>query len=472
MTNENDRATVFRTRQVLGTMKRLLALAAALLLSLPAFAATVKVAEIRGAISPASAAYFLRALDEAQKAKADLLVLKLDTPGGLDSAMREMIRGILASPVPVATFVSPSGARAASAGTYILYASHVAAMAPGTNLGAATPVAIGIGGDAGKPAGNKDKAEKEKGGDSAPLGSAMEKKAVHDAAAYIRSLAQLRERNAEWAERAVRQAESLSADEAVKLKVADFVAADLPDLLRQADGRRVKLAAGEATLALAGAVVTDVAPNWKETLLAAIADPNIALILMMIGVYGLLFEFYSPGFGVAGIIGAISLLLALYALAMLPINATGALLLLLGIALMATEAFVPSFGAFGIGGIVAFVAGSLMLIDGDLPGLEISLAFVVPLAATSALTLFGIGAFALRAQRRPAVSGVEAMAGGTAEALEDFEREGWVRAFGERWHARSDTPLVRGAQARIVKVEGLTLVVIPEGNVDNKGEQT
>ncbi|PKO71477.1 MAG: serine protease [Betaproteobacteria bacterium HGW-Betaproteobacteria-14] len=450
-------------------MKRLLALAAALLLSLPAFSATVKVAEIHGAISPASAAYFLRALDEAQKAKADLLVLKLDTPGGLDSAMREMIRGILASPVPVATFVSPSGARAASAGTYLLYASHVAAMAPGTNLGAATPVAIGIGGDAAKPA-EKKAAEKDKV--NAPSGSAMEKKAVHDASAYIRSLAQLRGRNAEWAERAVRQAESLSAEEAAKLKVVDFIADDLPDLLRQADGRRVKLAAGEATLALAGAVVADVAPNWKETLLAAIADPNIALILMMLGVYGLLFEFYSPGFGVAGIIGAISLLLALYALAMLPINATGALLLLLGIALMATEAFVPSFGAFGIGGIVAFVAGSLMLIDGDLPGLEISLAFVVPLAATSALALFGIGAFALRAQRRPAVSGVEAMAGCTAEALEDFEREGWVLAFGERWHARSDTPLARGARARIVKVEGLTLVVKPEGNVDNKGEQS
>lgn len=456
-------------------MKRLLVLAAALLsllVSVPAFAATVKVAEIHGAISPASAAYFLRALDEAQKAKADLLVLKLDTPGGLDSAMREMIQGILASPVPVATFVSPSGARAASAGTYILYASHVAAMAPGTNLGAATPVAIGIGGDAGKPSGNKDKAEKEKGGDSAPQGSAMEKKAVHDAAAYIRSLAQLRGRNVEWAERAVREAHSLSAEEAAKQKVVDFVAADLPDLLRQADGRRVKVAAGEATLSLAGAAVANVAPNWKEKLLAAIADPNIALILMMLGVYGLLFEFYSPGFGVSGIIGAICLLLALYALAMLPINATGALLLLLGIALMATEAFVPSFGAFGIGGIVAFVAGSLMLIDGDLPGLEISLAFVVPLAATSALALFGIGAFALRARRRPAVSGAEAMIGDTVEALEDFEREGWVRASGERWHARSDAPLARGARARIVKVEGLTLAVKPEGNVDNKGEQS
>jgi membrane-bound serine protease (ClpP class) len=443
-------------------MRRLLVLAAALLLWLPAVAATVKVAEIQGAISPASAAYFLRALDEAQNSRADLLVLKLDTPGGLDSAMREMIQGILASPVPVATFVSPSGARAASAGTYILYASHVAAMAPGTNLGAATPVAIGIGGDAGKPA------EKKAGEDenSAPSGSAMEKKAVHDAAAYIRSLAQLRGRNAEWAERAVRQAESLSAEEAVKMKVADFVAADLPDLLRQANGRSVKLAAGVATLALEGATAAVTVPNWKERLLMAVANPNIALILMMLGVYGLLFEFYTPGFGVAGIIGAISLLLALYALAMLPINATGALLLLLGIVLMATEAFMPSFGAFGIGGIVAFTAGALMLIDGDQPGLEISLAFVVPLAATSALVLFGIGAFALRARRQPAVTGVESMTGGTVEALEDFEHEGWVLALGERWKARSETPLARGAQARIVEVQGLTLIIKPE----SKGE--
>ena len=448
-------------------MKRLLLLVVALLLSAPAFAATVRVAEIHGAISPPSAAYFLRALDEAQRAKADLLVLKLDTPGGLDSAMREMIQGILASPVPVATWVAPAGARAASAGTYLLYSSHVAAMAPGTNLGAATPVAIGIGGDAGKPGASKPEEGKD-GKGRAPSGGAMEKKAVHDAAAYIRSLAQLRGRNAEWAERAVREAESLSAEEALKLKVIDFVAADLPDLLRQAEGRKVKLAAGYATLSLSAAAVAAVERNWKERLLAAIADPNIALILMMLGVYGLLFEFYTPGFGVAGIIGAICLLLALYALAMLPINATGALLVLLGIALMATEAFMPSFGAFGIGGIVAFVAGALMLIDADVPGLTISLAFIVPLAAVSALVLGGAGALALRARRRPAVAGVEAMTGTSVEALEDFEQEGWVLAFGERWKARSAAPLKRGARARIVAVEGLTLVVQPE----DKGERS
>lgn len=447
-------------------MKRFLCFVALLLLlPLAAFARTVVVTGIDGAISPASAAYFLRALDEAKQARAELLVLRLNTPGGLDSAMREIIQGILSSPVPVATFVSPSGARAASAGTYLLYASHIAVMAPGTNLGAATPVAIGIGGDIGKP----PPTEKPTGGNerASPI-SAMEKKAAHDAAAYLRSLAQLRGRNAEWAEKAVREAESLSAEEALKLNVVDFVAADLPDLLRQADGRNVNLAQGEYKLMLTDAAIVTIEPNWKERLLTAAADPNIALILLLLGIYGLLFEFYTPGFGVAGVIGAISLLLALYALAMLPINAVGALLLLVGIALMAAEAFAPSFGILGFGGIAAFIVGSLMLIDGDIPGMEISLAFIVPLAATSALVLAGIGAFALRARQRPAVVGTEAMPGSTAVALEDFEHEGWVQAFGERWHARSEAALARGTRARIVAVDGLTLVVKPE----QKGEKS
>lgn len=453
-------------------MKRLLFLAIAMLASLSSLSATVKVAEIHGAISPASAAYFLRALDVAQRARADLLVLKLDTPGGLDTSMREMIQGILASSVPVAVWVAPSGARAASAGTYLLYASHVAAMAPGTNLGAATPVAIGIGGA--KP--GEEKPEKEKSGEKsegkndAPSGTAMERKTIHDASAYIRSLAQLRGRNVEWAERAVRQAESLSAEEALKLNVVDHVVADLPALLRAAEGRKVTVASGEITLAFTAATVEAVERNWKERLLAAIADPNIALILMMLGVYGLLFEFYTPGFGVSGIIGSICLLLALYALAMLPVNAVGALLLLLGMALMVTEAFLPSFGAFGIGGIVAFVTGALMLIDGDVPGLQISLAFVVPLAAVSALVIGGAGALALRSRRRPVVAGVEAMVGATAVALEAFDREGWVRASGERWRARSASPMASGDAARIVAVDGLLLVVEPQDKAE-KGER-
>lgn len=429
---------------------RLLCGAALLLLPLAALARTVMVAEIDGAVSPATSGYFLRALNEARQSQAELLVLKLNTPGGLDSSMREMIQGILASPVPVATWVAPSGARAASAGTYLIYASHIAAMAPGTNLGAATPVAIGIGG---QPPDEKA---------PAPGGGAMEKKVMQDAAAYLRSLAQMRGRNAEWADKAVREAASLSAEDALKLKVVDFVAADIPDLLRQANGRSVALAQGVHRLELDGSTVAVVEHNWKERLLTAIADPNIALILMMLGIYGLLFEFYTPGFGVAGVIGIISLLLALYALAMLPINAVGALLLIAGIAMMAAEAFFPSFGVLGIGGVTAFVVGALMLVDADVPGLEVSLAFVLPLAIGSALALAGIGTFALRAWRRPVVSGAEAMVGGTAVALEDFEREGWVLASGERWQARSATPMKRGMHARIGAVDGLVLVVQPE----------
>jgi len=451
-------------------MKRLfflVSIVVALLLSLPVTAATVKVAEIQGAISPASAAYFLRALDETQRARADLLVLQLDTPGGLDSSMREMIQGILSSPVPVAIWVAPSGARAASAGTYLLYSAHLAVMAPGTDLGAATPVAIGLGGV--KPGEEETEKGSNGGKKGASSGSAMERKQVHDASAYIRSLAQLRGRNAEWAERAVREAESLSAEEALKQNVIDFIAADLPMLLRTANGRKVTVATAEVKLALEAAAVETIPPNWKERLLAAIANPNIALVLMMLGVYGLLFEFYTPGFGVSGIIGSISLLLAAYALAMLPVNAVGVLLLLLGIGLMATEAFLPSFGAFGFGGIAAFVAGALMLIDGEVPGMQISLAFIVPLAVVSALVLGGAVAFALRARRHRVVSGVEGMLGATAVALESFKQEGWVRASGERWRARSSAPLRNGEIARIVAVEGLLLVIEPEGKAE-KGD--
>ncbi|WP_212785994.1 NfeD family protein [Ferrigenium kumadai] len=434
--------------------------AALLFLPLTALAKTVVVAEIDGAISPATSAYFLRTLNEAKQSQAELLVLRLNTPGGLDSSMREMIQGILASPVPVATYVAPSGARAASAGTYILYASHIAAMAPGTNLGAATPVAIGIGGNSPPPNRPSDEKERSQGD------STMEKKVMQDAAAYLRSLAQLRHRNAEWAEKAVREAASLSAEDALRLKVVDFVAADLPDLLRKANGRNVSLAGSEHRLALDGSAVITIERSWKERLLTAVADPNIALILMMLGIYGLLFEFYTPGFGVAGIIGVISLLLALYALAMLPINAVGALLLLVGIAMMVAEAFLPSFGILGIGGVAAFVIGALMLVDTNIPGMEVSLAFILPLAITSALALAGIGALALRARHRPVVSGAEAMVGGSAIALEDFEREGWVLAFGERWQARSETPIKRGMRARIAAVDGLTLAVQPEQKGD------
>lgn len=441
-------------------LRCLLLLAAIFFLPPAASAATVMVAEMRGAISPASADYFLRALTRAEQGNAALLVVQLDTPGGLDSAMRQIIQGILASHVPVAVFVAPSGARAASAGTYILYASHIAAMAPGTNVGAATPVSIGLGGRGG---GDSDKPAAKDGKAAAPQRDAMEAKLMHDAAAYIRSLAQLRGRNAAWAEQAVREAASLSAGEALQKQVIDLVADDVPDLLRRIDGRAVKVGERQVRLELAGSHTVAIERNWKEGLLAVIADPNIALVLTMIGVYGLFFEFYSPGMVAPGVIGGISLLLGFYGLAMLPVNFVGAALLLLGLGLMVAEAFMPSFGVLGIGGIAAFIGGALMLVDADTPGLAVSWQLVVPLAVVSTLLVIAIGSFAVRARRRPPAAGVEAMLGDRVEALEDIEHEGWVRAAGERWHARTAVPLARGASARIVAVEGLTLVVEPVG---------
>lgn len=444
-------------------MLRFLALVALLGFSSVAASAPVAVVELRGAISPASSEHLSRALRGAAEKGAALLILKLDTPGGLDSAMREMIRDILASPVPVATYVAPSGARAASAGTYIMYASHVAAMAPGTNLGAATPVAISPGGEPQRPP--EDRSGKERGEPSErPPSSAdsMRAKVMQDSAAYLRSLAQMRGRNAEWAERAVMRSESLSAEEALKLKVIDFVAVDEADLLAKADGRSVRTGAGERRLALADAQVYVVERDWKNRLLGAIADPNIAVILMMLGIYGLVFEFYNPGVAFPGVAGAICLLLAAYGLHLLPVNYVGVLLMLVGVAFMVAEAFFPSFGALGIGGVLAFVAGSLMLVDPEeVPGLSVSWQVVGPLAVFSAVLLFALGSLALRARRRPSVAGAELMVGGLAEALEDFEASGWVLAEGERWHAVSRAPMKRGTRARIVRVDGLTLEVEP-----------
>lgn len=445
-----------------------IALTASLLLAAGAGAAQVVVAEIGGAIGPASAAYLERALGQARAMNAALLVVRIDTPGGLDSAMREMIRGILASAVPVAAFVAPSGARAASAGTYLMYASHVAAMAPGTNLGAATPVSIGPGSGGGEaaPGGGKT----GRGDEPASSGGTMQAKIKHDAAAYLRSLAQLRGRNAEWAQAAVLDAESLSAEEALRRNVIDLIAADVPDLLTKLEGREIRVGDERRRLATAGAARIAFEPNWKERVLGFISDPNIALILMMIGVYGLLFEFYSPGMAVPGVAGGISLLLAAYGLALLPLNFVGVALLVLGIALMVAETFVASFGALGIGGVAAFVAGALMLVDADVPGLQVSLSLVVPLAATSAALVAGIAALALKARRRPAVAGAEGMVGGLAEAIEDFEREGRVRAFGEIWRARSSAPLARGQRARVRAVEGLVLKVEPESDERGGGK--
>lgn len=434
---------------------------------------------IEGPIGPATTDHVRRGIQTAGESGAQALILRLDTPGGLEAATRDIDQAIIASPVPVIAWVAPSGARAASAGTFILYASHVAAMAPGTHLGAATPVPIGGSPPSSPPqrplpaprsgkesqertedTQDSDSGKDEPAAPSDPAG-ALQRKILHDSAAYIRALAELRGRNAEWAERAVREGVSLTANEALAQGVIELIAPSQDALLAQLDGRRIALPEGETTLRTAGAAVTPLEPDWRNRLLALITNPSVAYLLLMVGLYGLLLEGYNPGAMVPGVVGVLCLLLAAYALQVLPVNYAGLALIAVGLLLILGEALSPSFGVLGIGGIVALVLGSVVLFDSDVPGFAVSRGLIAGVAAVSGGALLVVLTMLGRARRRPASTGVDELLGAAAVALEDFEQRGHVRVRGEVWQADTSAPVRAGQSLRVEAVEGLRLRVRP-----------
>lgn len=410
--------------------------------------------EVNGVIGPAISDYIERNLNKAIETQAAAVLIRMDTPGGLDQSMRQIIKQIIASPIPVITYIAPGGARAASAGTYILYASHIAAMAPATNLGAATPVQIG-GFDFGEKAKETEK-DKEK---SRPLSDPMKHKMVNDAAAYIRGLAKIHGRNEQWAEKAVREAASLSAEEALKLNVIDLLAVDINDLLHKIDGKTLSVNGKQQVLNTQNFSLDQRLPDWRSEFLAIITNPSIAYILMMIGLYGLVFEFSNPGSIVPGTVGVICLLLALYAFQLLPVNYAGMILILLGISLMIIEAFMPSIGVLGFGGLVAFVIGSVILIDTDDPGFGINIELIAGFALSSAVFFIMALGFLLRSRNSPVVTGKEEMLGSIGLVIDNFTGTGMVRIHSENWKATSGQSLHKNEKVKVIAIDGLLLKV-------------
>jgi membrane-bound serine protease (ClpP class) len=416
------------------------------------------IAEVTGIIGPPASHHVENAIEAAQERNAELLILQINTPGGLETSMRDIIEDILASRVPIVGYVAPSGGRAASAGTFILYATHVAAMAPGTNVGAATPVQLGP-----EPTGGDEGEEKGKGEETAPTnGDALDRKAVNDAAAFIRSLAALRDRNAEWGERAVRFGEAISAREAHELEVIEVIANDIDDLLTQLDGRVIVMPDGERTLATRGRLVERIEPSVVTQMLGILANPNVAFLLMLIGIYGLIYEFASPGLIGPGVLGAVCLVLGLYALNQLPLNYAGLALIVLGIAFMAAEALTPTFGVLGVGGVVAFLIGAAMLIDTDIPEYRLSWPVIIGAGVlTGGFLALAIG-FSVRAYRRKVATGREAMIGARAKVLDWSGASGHVWTASERWNAVGPEGLAPGTWVRVTGVDALKLHVVPE----------
>jgi membrane-bound serine protease (ClpP class) len=425
--------------------------------------ATVVQLEIDGAIGAATAEYITNGIEHAQETNADLIIITMDTPGGLMSSMRDIIKAILASDVPVATYVSPAGARADSAGTYVLMASHIAAMAPTTQVGAATPVSL-FGGDATpnppKPGDSDEDGGKNKD-ESTPESTAMERKVLNDSVTYIRGLAERHGRNADWAEDAVVNAATLTAKEALEKHVIEFIAKDRAELLADLDGYEVEVASGPRTITTSGATVEEYQPNWRIRILSVISNPEIILLLGIVGLYGLLFEGWNPGAVLPGVVGVICLLLAAYALQFLPVNYAGMLLIIVGLGLMTAEAFVPSFGALGLGGIAAFVFGAIMMFDTGVPGFGISLTFVISVAVVAALLIIWVVTYVLKLRRRGAVTGRGSIVGGTAKAMQDFSGDGMVWLEGESWAAHSSVPIAKDQPVVVTDMKGLVLEVRP-----------